>query len=224
MDNTLDENLLKEFGGIDQNDLMTKVNRDIIDDDNEPAILKPTSYIDLENIEKYINANRDGFTIFSTNIQSANAKFDELLIIVKYLEEKFQFSFAAICLQECWLPETADKDQFKIPDYEPFIKTEKCCGHGGLLTFIHKEYKGKQVNFYKKSPKQLWEGQCVEIKGARLKNKIVLSNIYRPPRFNNNNETINNFIEELQPYISELQKNKSENIVLGDFNLDFLQL
>ena len=57
-----------------------------------------------------------------------------------------------------------------------------------------------------------------------LENKITIGNIYRPPRFNNNNVAIQNFITEFRPIIEKLSKEKSNCFLAGDFNINLLKV
>ena len=64
----------------------------------------------------------------------------------------------------------------------------------------------------------------IEVSGESLCDKIIIGNIYRPPRSNNNNKTIKQFCEELTPVISNISKNSCHIIITGDFNIDLLQI
>ena len=90
-------------------------------------------------------------------------------MLLDHFTERYKFQFSAICLQECWLPDNFDKEQFKITDYELHVGENKCTKSGGLLTYIHKEFKATPTKFYKESTVKLWEGQCLNITGKRLK-------------------------------------------------------
>ncbi len=59
------------------------------------------------------------------------------------------------------------------------------------------------------------------IKGNILNKGINLVNIYRPP--NNLVEKCNQFIK-VSPEIKNLESNKNDTIITGDFNLDLLKL
>ena len=158
---------MREFGGTETNDLLEVVKENTLED-YEPQFMNPSIYIDLDTIENYIKQNKNTFSIFSVNIQSLNAKFNELTVLVEYLREKFHFQFSAICLQECWIEENTDTSQLKISNYEILAKGNECCKHGGLVTYIHKDFKGKQIKtHYKKSAKKLWEGQHIVVTGDR---------------------------------------------------------
>ncbi len=215
--------LLEEFGGVEVNNLLTMV-KETENEENEPMLVNPTQYIDLENIEKFTKNQKNVFTILSVNIQSINAKYNQLTTIIKHLNEAYKFQFSAICLQESWLDETSDTSQLEIPGYKIFSQGKQSCPHGGLITYLHNDYKGKKVNIYKKSKSKLWEGQYITITGDRLKKKLNISNIYRPPKHNNNNQTITNFINEFFPYIENKDTTTGNNIITGDFNINLLDM
>ena len=61
------------------------------------------------------------------------------------------------------------------------------------------------------------------IKNGNGKN-VIITNIYRPPLTNLNNETIYTFTDELSILFIDLNKSNSINILLGDFNIDLLKI
>ena len=54
-------------------------------------------------------------------------------------------------------------------------------------------------------------------------NFVTLGNIYRPPTDNNNNTNIEAFINELASLINRFGKEKTANIIVGDFNVHLLK-
>ncbi len=66
-----------------------------------------------------------------------------------------------------------------------------------------------------------WEGLFIDISSV---NKITLGNIYRPPKDNNNNTNIETFINELEPLINRFGKEKTTNIIVGDFKVDLMKM
>ena len=69
----------------------------------------------------------------------------------------------------------------------------------------------------------IWEGQFIEIKQENVGNKkIILGNVYRPPRDTNAN--YNQFINEFVPILSDFGKSKSDVIIAGDYNIDLLKV
>ena len=93
--------------------------------------------------------------------------------------------------------------------------------HGGLACYIHKNFRYSEHPNIKSS--KIWEGMFIDIYGGNLKKKITIGNIYKPPR-NYSSENINGFIEEVSPYITKFGNDSSDSIIVGDFNMNLLQL
>ena len=115
-------------------------------------------------------------------------------------------------------------DDLEITDYQIIPQKYQCSKKGGLVTYIFKEFTAVDTKLFKPSHKKIWEAQSITIKGKRLGKNINLVNIYRPPRLNNNNETVQDFMNEIDPYLHKQSKAKSHTIYAGDFNLDLLHL
>ena len=79
------------------------------------------------------------FTVLTLNIQSINAKFDNLLPVINNLLVNGAV-FGAICLQETWLGDHSDLSQFDIPGYKIIHQGWRCTRHGGLLIYLNKAY------------------------------------------------------------------------------------
>ena len=94
MDN-LTKDLLEEYGGYEPNNLIKMCNEDVLEE-NEPQLLQPSKYFDINSIKEFIDANKDSFTVFSLNTQSVNAKFEELMILLELLRDQYNFHFSAI--------------------------------------------------------------------------------------------------------------------------------
>ena len=54
--------------------------------------------------------------------------------------------------------------------------------------------------------------------------KITIGNIYRHPKNNNSNPTIENSIQQINPIIFKLSKENSYAIFTGDFNINLLEM
>ena len=68
-------------------------------ENNEPQLIRRSSYYDIDKFHLLPNSDTDKFNIYSSNIQSINAKFDELEIFVELLNA-INLKFSSICLQE----------------------------------------------------------------------------------------------------------------------------
>ena len=60
-----------------------------------------------------LNKHKRKLSLFGLNIQSTNAKIDELQILIENIRLK-NCHFSAICWQEAWLSEHFDLLQFDI--------------------------------------------------------------------------------------------------------------
>ena len=215
-----DEEILKQFGGMDTNNLNTVLGS-FEDSEDELQTFAHSPYYDLDSLTTTLTTYENNFTILSINIQSIRAKFDRLNAILAHLEN-FDINFSAICIQETWLADKDDTSLIHIPGYELINQTKRCCGHGGLLIYLQDIYTHTYLNFCNES--DLWEDLFIEIKGPNLKSNIILGNIYRPPKFNNNNDTLNRFISEIRPILHKVSQRNCTTIITGDFNINLLSI
>ena len=70
----------------------------------------------------------------------------------------------------------------------------------------------------------IWEGLFIDVSSQNLRWPITIGNIYKPPQNNNNNANIERFIEEISPIINTLQKENKYAAIVGDFNINLLQI
>ena len=70
----------------------------------------------------------------------------------------------------------------------------------------------------------LWDGLFIEVHGGPLESKLIIGNIYRPPKYNNNNAIVENFVNEITPIIFSIAKSSCNIVISGDFNIDLLQI
>ena len=61
-----------------------------------------------------------------------------------------------------------------------------------------------------------------KISGDGISKEIIIGNIYRPPKYLNEHNL--SFINECSQLVSCLQKNNTEVILAGDFNINLLQI
>ena len=218
MDNSdIINDILKHVGGDAKNNL-NELLRSFDDSEDEIKTFGYSPYIDIHNFDH--NVLKGKFTILSMNIQSVFAKYDSLLSTLELLNND-DFQFSAICLQECWLDDGHNTNVLNIPSYQLVSKTQQCSGHGGLVIYLHEDFTYTERE---SSSSDIWECLTIDIHSENFDNKITLSNVYRPPRFNNCNSTVDKFISEFRPFLKKLSTEKSETIVTGDFNIDLLKI
>lgn len=179
-----------------------------------------SKYYDLNDIIANHEKLKNKFSILSLNVQCLNAKWSLIKTTLSYLESK-NIHFSAICFQETWLNDEPSS-LFNLTNYHsPYHLPCTCSKHGGVMTYISKQFNAKELPIYKKS--DIWDGQFIEIKDINSNKKIIISNIYRPPHDNNSNDNIQKFINEISPILNKFESHKNV-IFTGDYNIDLLEL
>ena len=59
---------------------------------------------------------------------------------------------------------------------------------------------------------------------GNLTQPIILVNVYRPPRNNNDNNTIRGFINEFASVLNNFPRSKNNIVITGDFNINLLEI
>ena len=213
---------MKNRGGVEKNNLNNFVKQYLEYDENETF---PTSlYYNLNDICAELQPLKDEFIIVTINIESLMAKIDKLreLIAIFYSHD---IIISAIALQETWLRDDADINYLKIPGYHDPVHQGRICGKkGGLITYVHGKYLPpvKRENIYQRSND--WEALIVDINYEFFSNKITICNLYRPPRENYSNASMDRFLKPIKPVLKKLSKENSVLIVCGDSNINLLRL
>ncbi len=129
--------------------------------------------------------------------------------------------FSAICIQESWLSEGDDTSLIQLEGYECIPQGKLCSSKGGLIIYLHKNFKHKcrlKLNTY-----ATWEGQVIEVTQEKTLSKpLYIGNIYRPPK--ECLEYYDQFINEFTPVLEKLERNNKEVILAGDFNINLLKI
>ena len=191
-----DTKIFESVGGVQKNSLVNIMSC-INDDDNEYNILKKSPYMDIPSIKNHLEMNKGAFTILSTNIACLNAKFVEPCIFIQDLKQNGPF-FSAICLQESWLSQDDDISMYQLDGYTCISEGRKCSPKGGLVIYLHENFTYSTVALYERS--DVWEGQFIQISGNELLFKLLLGNVYKPPRdiphnYNTFNDEFNHVLE-----------------------------
>jgi hypothetical protein len=169
-----------------------------------------------------LKSSCDKLKIFSLNCQSLNAKFTELkLMIESFIEHHCMPDI--ICLQETWLSNDMDISLLQIPGYQLVLGPRSCSAHGGVAVYILDNLNYSLVPF-PQNP-LVWDGLFIEIYlDSSIQNqpqeKLVVGNIYRPPRPSIDN--IVQFTNDMQQVVRSFDR-KKHVIIAGDFNLDLLK-
>ena len=173
------------------------------DSEDELENFSTSNYVAMTDIRSIFQNGQSDFVIATLNIQSINAKFDNLYAIVNNLSASGQY-FGAICLQETWLTSDADVTLFEIPGYKLIHQGSRCTRHGGLIIYLHEQYCYQVRHLYSSS--DIWEGLFIDVTGHNLRKRLTIGNIYIPPHDNDDNTNVETFIDEMSPIIDKLKK------------------
>ena len=224
MDNvTLDANsLLQQYGGANKNMLENIINA-FVQDENELNIIQHSPYYSIEELPDYLNTDKKTFNILSLNVNSLLSKIDQLKILLHIIEEQ-GIIFDALCIQESHLDSTYTTTSaiIGIENYNCIPQGKYCGNKGGLVTYVRSDHDSQVLDICHKS--DIWEGLFVEIKNCENDLHVVVGNIYKPPRNNNNNTNITRFVTEITPTLKKLDDIGCDVALAGDYNINLLQL
>ena len=202
---TLTHSILSQIGGLQTNDLNQLASEsDYASERN--SLISESPYYEVNDINTVNNYDKHLFSILSLNIQSIRSKFDQFSTLLDLLKEK-NVVFSAICIQESGLDDNLDTNAFTLPGYKFISQGKSASAKGGLVIYLKDSYSFTIRHNYNTS--SLWEGLVIDVFNESLPSKITIANIYRPPKFNNNNQTVTDFMNEINPLITNLSKQVS---------------
>ena len=212
--------LLKEFGGSAYNNLNNLINH--ADGTGEIDISSISQYVTIQQLPDYISAESGKISLLTLNCQSINAKFDQIYALLHALNSDHSLKFSIILIQETWVSGIdPDVSCYQLPGYQSFALGASCSSKGGLLCYVLDSITASIK--LKIDNSKIFECLFLELEGLAT-TPILIGNIYRPPRFNNNDKSIANFIKEFNPFLSNFVREYDNIILAGDFNINLLKL
>ncbi len=88
------------------------------------------------------------------------------------------------------------------------------------ITYVHDSFKVTKTKSFNSF--STWDNQILKINEGGLQKPINIFNIYQAPMVQN--EKYREFIQEISPLLVSMEKENSECIVAGDFNIDLLKI
>ena len=226
MERSFNDRILSNFGGIDSKNFNYIMEPDS-SESGEFSMRSYSPYKLMEEMPNYFKTSHEDFSVMTLNCQSLNAKFDKIKTLIMYLKDN-GLLIKCICLQETWVKSNqpdkcADLSAFILPGYQDPIGQSATCGqHGGLAIYLIEGLQASILHSHTES--NIWEGLFINVTGECLNKPLVIGNVYRPPRDNNDNRSIESFISEFTPIIHKISKMKCEAIITCDNNIDLLQI
>ena len=231
------DGILRNYGGTDTNSLKYLLESQFTgqaDINDVPELLATSPYFENDQLLTLLSKKKQNLKLLSLNCQSLNAKHEQLSL---YLSSVLDNAFDIICLQETWLSETSNKQLLQINGYQMINQNYKISSHGGLTIYVKNNYKYKILNLenvlcnlpneVNPTRSNTFESLFIELTLPSKhvngnEKKLIIGNIYRPPR--DINENYMAFINELNLILDHLNKKKNEIIIAGDFNIDLLKV
>ena len=142
-----------------------------VDSEHEIQNLCHSRYVEMSELQSLFINNGNEFLIITSNIQSVNAKFNNLFPVINNLASQGLY-FEAICLQETWTSNDSDLSLLQLPGYQLIHQGSKCTKHSGLIIYLNESYSYKMRNLYTSSNN--WEGMFIDINGGNLMITIIM--------------------------------------------------
>ena len=146
-----DRVFLSHLGGVKNNNLINTIDLD----NNELQVIKHSAYYNIHHFKILVAEKNKHFSVLSLNIQSVNAKIDELSAFVSSLQD-IHYKFNVICLQECWISNLTDLSNIQLPGYDRIAQGKSSSKNGGLITYVDNRFQYEvqlNINMY-----EYWEG------------------------------------------------------------------
>ena len=212
---SLNTDAVSNFGGSVHNSLLDIYNQNTVDNEEEPQIIHNSPYISPEMFNDLLKTKKEIFKCICLNIQSLNAKMDQLRIFLDMLPEDCQID--AILLQETWINNHSDLTMFQLPGYTFISQPCQITSHGGLAIYLRNELQFEILQTGNNNS-EIWENQFIKVRINRSHN-VTLGNVYRPPR-----DSVQNYVTFKEQFERVISCFRGEVVIGGDFNIDLLKI
>ena len=188
--------VVRNHGGV-ADKVFAKIINEEIDADEVDLICHSPSYTP-SHLPPIIAHKGNSFGILSLKSQSILAKFSGLQVMLELFASQ-NVNFPVICTQETWLQDDSKIPFVSLEGYKCFHVKASASAHGGLITYVDVELDVSVKRIIVNS--KIWKGQFLELNHKAFQNKIVIGNVYKLPRDNNNAGYLNAFKAEIEPIL-----------------------
>jgi exonuclease III len=171
------------------------------------------SYTDEYDYHATYN-NCKNLSLMSINIQSLNAKFSDLCLMISLMNQS-NCSPDIICIQELWL--IPDNVNYILPGYHPLVCTLRNSAQGGGVgIYVKSCFKFSLMHSKSIFIERIFETIIIEV--ITENSKINVGSLYRPgtphPRLNPS-QTFDQFLELFSQQLSDLTSLNKTMYLLG---------
>ena len=161
----------------------------------------------------HIKSRESFFCVLSLNAQNIQAKFSNLEAFIA-LMHSHNIHFPVICIQETWLRDESRRPIISLGVYQTFNLNTSSNTHGGLIACVDENYDVPVIKKIEMST--TWDGLFLKVKREEMGNVVIIENLYKPPRNNNNVANIRAYVGEIEPIIQDISMHNSEIFICGD--------
>ena len=183
---------------------------DHVFDTNEGISFVQSLYYTQNQCIKYLNSTTNNdLSLFHLNIRSVNKNFEQLSLLL----DNVNIESLVIGLTETWLTDTPHT-MYHLPGHDLIFNNRVNRRGGGVALYVPVRFNyTTDVNVMN----QTMETVFIEIALHNKKN-IIIGTIYRPP-----SADPNNFLHEMQQFLSNPLFQNKHCFLMGDFNIDLLK-
>ena len=180
-------------------------NFDFLDSIENDTITIEKTFNNVRALNKGINSKND--LILCVNIRSINKNFDKLKILIESLKNKPSI---VVCT-ETWIQENFEG--FKLDNYESYYNESKLNQNDGVMVFCKKDIV--------QTTETIVSGR-IKIVNTQIKinngNFLDIASVYR-----SHSIPKSEFLQDLNIFLNK-NRNVKNHLVLGDFNIDLIDL
>ena len=180
--------------------------------DECPKPLRPSRYVRFEEFGQ-IKKELYSLCVAQWNCHITSA-FEEIVQFLSNIDSVIDV--LGIC--ESFLSLYSLLSSYAFPGYQLISKSRHSMGRGGLAFLVR-----EGLNFEEREDLYLWNEGKIEIFSIEIEinngKKLIVCLVYRPPGAHPEE-----FFQEFDMFLSRAQSNRSECVILGDFNFDLLNL
>ena len=169
-------------------------------------------YYDASKLNSAVPSDLNGsLSVIHLNIRSLKANGEDFIAYLATL----RVTFDVICLSETWQVNPTVDSLF--PDYVGY-HAQRPAGQrgGGVAIYVHKKYASSLIT---ELTVMTDYNECIFANICSRNKNIIVGTCYRPPSSN-----VSHFLDSLSLIVSNLNPNRSDIILSGDFNLDMLNM